>query len=182
MSFNIIVEGGKSVRLTTGGKYCDRDIVVTAEGGNGENLDAELAEQDDLIEQIEQVLAGKASGGDGSNANYIKLTARTSDKRKFTIQHSLGVVPRIVMVHLTTEYTGSDGKIAGYFASGEFTYGSYVRKSSSGIDLGYVSKASSDTDTNNGRFYFTDQHIWMTNVNDAADWLTKTDYEVEIWL
>jgi hypothetical protein len=31
MSFNITVEGGKSVRLKTKGKYCDRDIVVTAD-------------------------------------------------------------------------------------------------------------------------------------------------------
>lgn len=31
--FNITVEGGKSVRLPTAGKYCDRDIVVTAECG-----------------------------------------------------------------------------------------------------------------------------------------------------
>jgi hypothetical protein len=34
MSFNIEVEGGKSVRLATAGKYCDRDIVVTAIDGN----------------------------------------------------------------------------------------------------------------------------------------------------
>lgn len=33
MSFNITVDGGTSVRLPTAGKYCDRDIVVTAEGG-----------------------------------------------------------------------------------------------------------------------------------------------------
>lgn len=30
---NITVEGGTSVRLPTAGKYCDRDIIVTAEGG-----------------------------------------------------------------------------------------------------------------------------------------------------
>lgn len=30
---NITVEGGTSVRLLTAGKYCDRDILVTAEGG-----------------------------------------------------------------------------------------------------------------------------------------------------
>lgn len=35
MSFNIEVEGGASVRLPTKGKYCDRDIVVTAKGGGG---------------------------------------------------------------------------------------------------------------------------------------------------
>lgn len=33
MTHNITVEGGTSVRLTTAGKYCDRDIVVTAGGG-----------------------------------------------------------------------------------------------------------------------------------------------------
>lgn len=33
MSHNITVEGGKSIRLKTAGKYCDRDIVVTATGG-----------------------------------------------------------------------------------------------------------------------------------------------------
>lgn len=42
MSYNITVEGGKAVRLKTAGKYCDRDIVVTAEGGgnNTEIVDA----------------------------------------------------------------------------------------------------------------------------------------------
>ena len=33
MSYNITVEGGSSVRLKTAGKYCDRDIIVTATGG-----------------------------------------------------------------------------------------------------------------------------------------------------
>ena len=32
---NITIEGGTSKRLLTAGKYCDRDIVVTAEGGGG---------------------------------------------------------------------------------------------------------------------------------------------------
>ena len=34
--FAIEVEGGKSVRLKTEGKYCDRNIVVTATGGGGD--------------------------------------------------------------------------------------------------------------------------------------------------
>lgn len=33
MSHNITVEGGTTVRLPTAGKFCDRDIIVTAEGG-----------------------------------------------------------------------------------------------------------------------------------------------------
>lgn len=35
MTHNITVEGGTSVRLPTAGKYCDRDIVITATGGSG---------------------------------------------------------------------------------------------------------------------------------------------------
>lgn len=34
-AFNIEVAGGSSVRLPTSGKYCDRDIIVTATGGGG---------------------------------------------------------------------------------------------------------------------------------------------------
>lgn len=59
---NITVEGGTSVRLTTAGKYCDRDIIVTAEGG-AENLDTELTEQENLLQDLREVLEGKAAGG-----------------------------------------------------------------------------------------------------------------------
>ena len=41
MSHNITIEGGASVRLPTAGKYCDRDIVITATGnasGGGDVL------------------------------------------------------------------------------------------------------------------------------------------------
>lgn len=47
MSFNFEVEAGKSVKLTTAGKYCDRDIVVSATGGGGyteEDLQAKYDE------------------------------------------------------------------------------------------------------------------------------------------
>lgn len=42
MSHNIVVPGGTTVLLPTAGKYCDRDIVVTAEGG-GLSLDVVTA-------------------------------------------------------------------------------------------------------------------------------------------
>jgi hypothetical protein len=35
---NITVEGGSAVRLKTAGKYCDRDIIVTAIGGGGSGI------------------------------------------------------------------------------------------------------------------------------------------------
>lgn len=34
--FNIFVKGGKSIRLPTGGKYCDRDILVTTEDNSAD--------------------------------------------------------------------------------------------------------------------------------------------------
>lgn len=65
MSHNITVESGTSVRLPTAGKYCDRDIVVTATGGGeaAEDLDALLAEQEQLIATLKETLAKKTEGG-----------------------------------------------------------------------------------------------------------------------
>lgn len=48
---NIEVESGKSLRLKTAGKYCDRDIVVSATGGGG---DTDAAYQEGLTAGIEQ--------------------------------------------------------------------------------------------------------------------------------
>lgn len=33
MSFEFVIEGGKTIKLPTAGKYCDRDIIVTADAG-----------------------------------------------------------------------------------------------------------------------------------------------------
>lgn len=43
MTHNITVEGGTSVRLPTAGKYCDRDIIVTATGGGSVNKPATIS-------------------------------------------------------------------------------------------------------------------------------------------
>lgn len=43
MIHNITVEGGTSVRLPTAGKYCDRDIIVTATGGGSVNKPATIS-------------------------------------------------------------------------------------------------------------------------------------------
>lgn len=39
--FNIEVNGGVSVRLPTGGKYCDRDIIVTSIGSSAEGYEGD---------------------------------------------------------------------------------------------------------------------------------------------
>ena len=39
--FNIEVQGGSSVRLPTAGKYCEKDIIVTASGGGGDTSELE---------------------------------------------------------------------------------------------------------------------------------------------
>lgn len=56
MSHNITVEGGTSVRLLTAGKYCDRDIVVTATGGSSQ--EPNLRDQYQRVEYIESAEEG----------------------------------------------------------------------------------------------------------------------------
>lgn len=59
--YNFTVEGGSAVRLPTAGKYCDRDIVVTATGGK-EDLNTILTEQENSIAELKELLDGKARG------------------------------------------------------------------------------------------------------------------------
>ena len=47
----ITVEGGTSKRLLTAGKYCDRDIVITAEGGGSDTRFRAMAE--DTLTEID---------------------------------------------------------------------------------------------------------------------------------
>jgi len=54
---NLTINGTK--RLLTAGKYCESDIVVTAEGG-AEDLDAVLTEQESLIASLQATLEEKA--------------------------------------------------------------------------------------------------------------------------
>lgn len=55
--FNITVDGGSSVRLPVAGKYCDRDIVITSEGGS--------APADPVIHALEITKNGTYTTTDG---------------------------------------------------------------------------------------------------------------------
>ena len=60
--FAIEVEGGSSVRLPTAGKYCDRDIVVTATGG-GEEVFTDGYYALPYTKKLSNLFNGKASPG-----------------------------------------------------------------------------------------------------------------------
>jgi hypothetical protein len=77
MSHNITVQGGTSVRLPTAGKYCDRDIVITADydvyegtykvtpAVSEQTLDTsnKLMQSDVLVEKIPYAEVKNNSGG-----------------------------------------------------------------------------------------------------------------------
>lgn len=58
MSYNITVEGGTSVRLPTAGKYCDRDIIITAIGGGSAEEGEEYKKLYQRVEYIESAEEG----------------------------------------------------------------------------------------------------------------------------
>ena len=77
--FVIEVEGGKSVRLKTAGKYCDRNIVVTATGGG----DTEAAYQQGVADgkQAEYDRFWDAYQQNGNRTYYSRLfTAGWTDE------------------------------------------------------------------------------------------------------
>lgn len=75
MSHNITVAGGSSVRLPTAGKYCDRDIVVTAPSGGGVELPPLVSpgSADDLMAG-KQLLDGEGKIVDGAFTLQSEMT------------------------------------------------------------------------------------------------------------
>ena len=106
MSYNITIESGQSVRLPTAGKYCDRDIIVTAEGGK-EDLDEVLTEQDNLIDELREVLRGKAVGSanpDGTTAWACGSFVLDEDvSSTIYIPHEMGCTPNFYVLFTEDE-------------------------------------------------------------------------------
>lgn len=87
---NITVEGGSSVRLPTAGKYCDRDIVITAEGGSGGGQ----IYVDAVVEvKVGETITLASLGSDEGQSGTPTLTL-----------HGLGENPDIIRAELQEEY------------------------------------------------------------------------------
>lgn len=78
MSYNIKVDGGASVRLPTAGKYCDRDIIVTAEESGVDLPDlVSPGESGDLMAG-KQLIDGNGNVVDGTFTITEEITEQDS--------------------------------------------------------------------------------------------------------
>jgi hypothetical protein len=153
MSFDITVDGGSSIRLPTAGKYCDRDIVITAEGGGG--------------------------GSVGEFSKYAKVIATPSSTTSFTITNPLGGIAKKVFATRLATDAPSSRKIQQYIADLDFRMGVLYAVASSGNARYTVTAVNSGV--NNGNFMITEGTITLYRYNSANTWDANSEYEVEIY-
>lgn len=132
MSHNITVEGGTSVRLPTAGKYCDRDIVITATGGGG----------------------GDAGLPDGyRRADYIRFTGKQVVDTRIICDQNTKIQTYFTRASSTQEYlygvasSGNTASVTAYLG-GSWRFGNKaVSKPCSTINekLGYAAYVDAST-------------------------------------
>ena len=176
MSHNITVNGGTSVRLPTAGKYCDRDIVITAEGGK-EDLDAVLTEQEELIATLQDTLRSKASGG--GSENYAKFTVKPTSTTSLTIPNPLGGIAKYFTIRRLSDTTPSSQKVYECVGSYNPPLGA-IKFASESSTVRYAIQRTSGS-INNAYFKITEGTIQVYRYNTANTWDTTSEYEVEIF-
>lgn len=112
MSFNIEVDGGKTVRLPTAGKYCDRDIVISAKG-------AAAAPVIQPLEVTENGTYTASDGVDGYSPVMVSVPINDRYEEGYTKGHTEGYAegvanaPKPILQEKTItengEYTPDDG-------------------------------------------------------------------------
>lgn len=103
MSFNIEVEGGKTVKLPTAGKYCDRNILVTAKGGAGDYTeeDVQNARNEGITEGIQteqavtDAILSDKNIGDYVNDRVTELSAYAFGFKASMLSAKFGNVTRV---------------------------------------------------------------------------------------
>lgn len=92
--FNIEVQSGSSVRLPTAGKYCDRDIIVTASGGGG-------------AEEIENIIdaSGVLESTDGTVTEKVATVTNMAELLKAlnTLKVAPALVPERIEFYIDNE-------------------------------------------------------------------------------
>ena len=97
MSFNIEVDCGKTVRLTTAGKYCDRDIVVTAKGSGAEIAEHTWNQIPTAVKNfLDNVIYDPIDYSNSQIANYAPSTADVNNAYPIgiTVETESGVLDR----------------------------------------------------------------------------------------
>lgn len=149
----------------------------------GDDLNAVLAEQEQLIAELQETLRNKTAGeggGEDDAPKYVKIFARPESTTAFTIVNPLGGIAKQVLVYRVSTTETENRKIQKYIADRDYGIGVVELISTSGTVRYPVTKAEDDT-PGNSQFAMSNGVIKLQRHSSANTWDTESEYEVEIY-
>ena len=118
----------------------------------------------------------------GKLSKYQKINATPSSESLFTVEHTLGVTPKIVIISCadTDEPYTEEGYIM-YFIASDITGVSQYHNLSNHLVVSSSYTYKDSGTLSNGNYRLTTQDIQINRISTNGQWATNTEYTIEIY-
>ena len=166
--------------LLTEGKYCEDDIevvYVSPGGGGGGNVNLTQDANGSLVIGKD---APSGGGSVGAFSQYQRVTVTPSVTEQLEVTHTLGVIPKLVIISSEQTYVENNFIKNGVFSPGNGGCAMSLASDAGGSPNAYNVNTETMASTN-AFAYFSDEKVRIRRANSARYFNTGVSYTVDIY-